>query len=81
MRLRGRHLVHGLVLFEQLGVQCAAEVCWVDALALAEVVAGEEAVEVRVAVVGNVQMVGRKGVVAALGPELGRVAATASWWW
>lgn len=69
MRLRGRHLVHGLVLLQQLGVESAAQVRRID---LVEVVAGEEAVEVGIAAVRNVQRVRRKVAVAALGPEVRR---------
>lgn len=78
MRLRGGHLVHGLVLLEQLGVQCAAEVSSVSRLVLAEVVASEEAVEVGVACVRNVKGV-RRNAVAALGAELGCVVLRQVW--
>ena len=68
MRLCGRHLVHGLVLLQQLGVECVAQIRGID---LVEVVTGEEAAEVGIAAVRNVQRVGRK-VVVALGPEVRR---------
>lgn len=81
MRLCGSHLVHqvgridGLVLLrlgvQQLRVKRCAEICRIEPLVLLQVATRKEALEVGVAVVGQVELIGLEAV--ALRPEAGRV--------